>query len=444
MSNRKLNKTNSNPSREIKTLTPEQQSVIEAIHDNAPHSVGAFGAELAYQPISIAYVPTMFSDYIPLRGVPFGGLLAIIGKHCEQAQKGAAGIIWADLTEFRTDGSVQTVTALVYDVDGKLSYADVMARVAAFGAAAITYTTWNHHRTRTALEGKCVDSILQGRDQAADEPITSEQVAAYCAGNPRYSHLRNVAPLNGGAIVNIQKDGKELRVLEISHDPEEKSRIIVVLREPIPMAEVGQDGFRKLYHDVGTALLGAGVYDVACQNPSRIQWAPAKAVGSTVEHHCDLVPGAWLDWRSRWEALRGVLQQQRVRQTATATARMKERERGGNDDMIADIAQCLEHIPASVTRAEWFKVLAAIHNETGGSEAGLSLSHEWSATAPELYDGEEVDALWDRFDSDTSDRKKAGMGTLVYLARMTCEGLSLQRKRDDNSSDDINFDLIGG
>ena len=45
-------------------------------------------------------------------------------------------------------------------------------------------------------------------------------------------------------------------------------------------------------------------------------------------------------------------------------------------------------------RDNWRDVCFAIHHQTQGSPEGLELVHEYSARIPEMYDPEEVDALW--------------------------------------------------
>lgn len=61
------------------------------------------------------------------------------------------------------------------------------------------------------------------------------------------------------------------------------------------------------------------------------------------------------------------------------------------------IAKALMAIPNSghayADRGAWLNVVMALHCETGGSEEGLGLLHEWSRQHPS-YDGDHTDAAW--------------------------------------------------
>ena len=52
---------------------------------------------------------------------------------------------------------------------------------------------------------------------------------------------------------------------------------------------------------------------------------------------------------------------------------------------------------ADADRATWVNDLAALHHETSGSEAGLELAVEWSATAASFVDRADVEARWASF-----------------------------------------------
>ena len=69
----------------------------------------------------------------------------------------------------------------------------------------------------------------------------------------------------------------------------------------------------------------------------------------------------------------------------------------------------------------WCAVIWAIKNETGGSQEGLRLAHEFARKDASRYDGRAVDDLWAHsWDSDTAtaaSRPKYTRATLVYYAR---------------------------
>ena len=69
-------------------------------------------------------------DYI-VRTASWGCLVHYLLRHVEREEKDGPAIIWGVLQNFRTDVDVVEVTALAYEVDGKLTLDEVCARVEA-------------------------------------------------------------------------------------------------------------------------------------------------------------------------------------------------------------------------------------------------------------------------------------------------------------------------
>lgn len=66
---------------------------------------------------------------------------------------------------------------------------------------------------------------------------------------------------------------------------------------------------------------------------------------------------------------------------------------------LARMKAMLEHIDPEQGYSAWFKVLAAIHHETDGSEEGLALADEWSSTGAS-YDGfKSIERKWASLDA---------------------------------------------
>ncbi|MBU3621975.1 phage/plasmid primase, P4 family [Polynucleobacter sp. CS-Odin-A6] len=57
-------------------------------------------------------------------------------------------------------------------------------------------------------------------------------------------------------------------------------------------------------------------------------------------------------------------------------------------------AEILPRLKDFADRDNWRDVCFALHHQTGGSDEGLELFHEYSQRIPEMYDPSEVDALW--------------------------------------------------
>jgi putative DNA primase/helicase len=84
---------------------------------------------------------------------------------------------------------------------------------------------------------------------------------------------------------------------------------------------------------------------------------------------------------------------------------------------------------------EWFRVVAAIHHETGGSADGLQLAHEFSARATGKYEPEFLDQrVWPFIRSDGRDAV-VGMGTVRRLA----SSYGWHEVLDENLFDDLSL-----
>ncbi len=79
---------------------------------------------------------------------------------------------------------------------------------------------------------------------------------------------------------------------------------------------------------------------------------------------------------------------------------------------FAEMQALLSHIPADITYPDWVQVLASVYEETSGSNEGLSIADEWSATGSK-YKAGEVDLKWRSFVLG----KAGGMSTLAHFAR---------------------------
>jgi hypothetical protein len=99
--------------------------------------------------------------------------------------------------------------------------------------------------------------------------------------------------------------------------------------------------------------------------------------------------------------------------------------RPDNDNMmrIEDLTALLDALDIEDDYEEWLKVIAAIHNETGGSSEGKALAHMWSEkstkyTQKESYKG--VDKKWRSL--DRSPLRKITAGTLIHKIQQQIPG----------------------
>ncbi len=108
-------------------------------------------------------------------------------------------------------------------------------------------------------------------------------------------------------------------------------------------------------------------------------------------------------------------------------------EFGGPVEVSAKVARMramLEHIDPEQGYSAWFKVLAAIHHETDGSEEGLALADEWSSTGAS-YDGfKSIERKWASFNAGS--KTPVTMATIAAMVKDAGEDwMALCSEADD-------------
>lgn len=108
-------------------------------------------------------------------------------------------------------------------------------------------------------------------------------------------------------------------------------------------------------------------------------------------------------------------------------------EFGGPVEVSAKVARMramLEHIDPEQGYSAWFKVLAAIHHETDGSEEGLALADEWSSTGAS-YDGlKSIERKWASFNAGS--KTPVTMATIASMVKDAGEDwMALCSEADD-------------
>lgn len=288
---------------------------------------------------------------------------------------------------------------LPYDFDGGISEAALKRFCEESDSFLCLYTTYNHRTTSTKIKVRDKDVL------------TDEEAREHCASSPRYSHLKNVRVLHDGKRQKrqVRKGNKRVDAsyFEVAHDPVEKFRVIFFLKEPIPLSEVGTDGFTEIYHAFGEHRFGGRIYDEAGSRPTQPSFIPTKPKGTTVKHFICYGFGEPSNWRSYWEDV------QAKRAKKTKTQRSKQHLPVSSDEKLRQISECLQVIPADVLYPVWRKIACVIVHETGGSDEGRTLFHTWSEQSVQ-YSFEETEKLLEGIDEDHP--KPARMGSLIKLA----------------------------
>lgn len=359
--------------------------------------------------VSVAHIWTRrASTFSPLNDVSLSALVATLyGSHVEQDEKDGHALIFAELEQYRIGSCAKKVHILGFDFDATTTREILATKLGQHGVASLLHTSYGHGQTRTKLEN--LRAVTDSRIVPSIGPLADEEARYYCNQTPKLIHLANVVVMNGGKPVTTNGAPHYL----VEHDEVGKFRVLVFLREPIDLAEVGADGFKALYAATADLLFGSGLHDAACSNVSRIFYTPSKPPGSKVDHCIQHFDGDLFGWRDVWSNISADVKRRRDEALSRRRALASEDQ----SSQLFDIAFVLQHISPDVSRSKWVSALSAVHNETNGSDDGRRLAHEWSAGSLAKYNEDHLDSVWDYFtDSDYSGRK-ATMGTLVMLAR---------------------------
>lgn len=398
--------------RELKVLPPDVYELVSQLR--APGESPLLPS-LAGRLICVAYLKSQRDiAYLALRNIDSARFVdAFLSGHLETNDKHTNAVVFSDLYDYRTDDYVRAVYAFVFDLDNTMSFDEVVALLRTSGLTAIVYSTFSHGKSETLIEvGKYEEWARSvGRPTTAAE----ESLEVYLAA--RKKHLANV---NSVEAVNGEDGGRYYR---ISHAPTHSTRAIVFVTDAVEIigdGGVGLDGFKALYRAVAIRLFGSNaleLVDLSCANAGSLFYLPAKPTGQDRGHQIVHLNGQLLDWKPIWNSLRHEIVARRERITVSrATA----------PPGLDDIKQCLLWIPACDYQT-WITVIAAIHNLTDGDDDGYELADWWSQTCPDAYEDDAVEKLWSSYDSTNYSGAKAGMGTLVHLARQHCPGFYISR-----------------
>jgi hypothetical protein len=203
-----------------------------------------------------------------------------------------------------------------------------------------------------------------------------------------------------------------------SNGAAEKFRVIVFLSTPIPLHHtatgtgIGPDGYRRLYRAAVIDIFGVDAskwVDPNCCNASRLFYIPARPPCPDASPFIRCSDGKLFDWRSLWETISDTVPPKGRRRPSNRTTKRLCAAGAGTDELRTHL-QFLE--PEEYR--DWLLGLMVIRNESGGSEEGLALAHEWSSRS-EKYDPAAVDAKWHSLSDNRQD--KCMLGSLIWRIR---------------------------
>jgi hypothetical protein len=356
--------------------------------------------------LRIALCKNAKDGFIPLE-MTWNFFLRSFRCHSERDTKDGLAAIFADIRELRTDENVVAVTALAYEIDGKLTLEEVKARVSASGKVAFVWTTHNHLRASQKV-GEATYKKWHLKRFGVDAPPTDATVSAFCSENLRYSHLRDVRLADEGRVYVVREWGRKIPVFDIAHAPEHKTRIVFPLATPIALKDGTRTicDYKAIYHAHGINIFG-DAYSTESQNPARLHYLPSHPPGMTGE--TIVFGGELVDSEPIWSGIKAAAPAIETQEPQSSHRTVAIPSAG-----LDELEYILRQIPPDLEYPDWFKCIAAIFYETSGSDAGAELAHSWSSRDPR-YSFEEVERIWDSLDLDH--RKPARIGTLVKIAR---------------------------
>lgn len=195
----------------------------------------------------------------------------------------------------RNARSVDEVSMLVYDVDGKQTVDQVVAIIEGLGCQAYLYTSHSHMTTRT-------DVIVDDYERFAKrekQPLTPtvDSMRAYLKSKHK-DYLQNIV-FDANQYERVADKGN---VYFLKHDPVHKCRVIFPLATPIKISKlaasntVALEHYVSIYEGVGNALKLD--YDPTCSDPCRLFYMPSAP--PHMAEHIDqrVVEGPLLDYRN--------------------------------------------------------------------------------------------------------------------------------------------------
>lgn len=196
----------------------------------------------------------------------------------------------------RNNKSVEAIEALVYDLDGQMTWDEADELLANANVEAFLYTTYSHRTQKTLVE---TDKYVKWAEMTrVSRTPTQETMEAYLKSIGK-EYLRTIR-FDPEAYERVADVGN---CYIVHHDPLDKMRIIFPLTKPIVLSELhqlnGEAGeiYKQIY--VGVANAFKLPYDIKCADPAHCFYYPAYPAGADIGiHRRQCFGGDWLDWKA--------------------------------------------------------------------------------------------------------------------------------------------------
>lgn len=175
----------------------------------------------------------------------------------------------------RLASAVRHLDFLIYDIDDGQTYDEVKELMLASGYYFMMTTTYNHKSTQTFF---LLDKILK---HCAQSKIDTKGKPPHLIPGVMKSFLASLKKADRFKNSSWEEDRvhtPEGQCVVLNHDPVDKIRVIMPLKHPVVMMDlgVGKDAlaeWKRFYHTVGKEI-GLN-YDHACEDASRLHYLPS-------------------------------------------------------------------------------------------------------------------------------------------------------------------------
>ena len=238
--------------------------------------------------LTISYANTCKTTTWETYDKPLKELAALWVTHVERDSKDGPCFIPGALEEGRrSKHKVLYLSAMVYDVDGGMSFADAAKLVDDSPYMAFLYTTHSHMVATTRLNRKPFNKWWDVRDY----PLPIEKHIDIDTVN---SYLQEIGKK---FVDNVRIEDITTDEIRITHDPIEKFRVIYPLARNFYMdhasfdTNVAAEVWALTYAEIGKNL---GIpFDPSCADPARLYFFPAHTKGG--QHAVHFSNGDFLD-----------------------------------------------------------------------------------------------------------------------------------------------------
>lgn len=214
--------------------------------------------------------------------VEYDALIEQLSQHPEREAKDGPAFVPGELIGGeRKKDTVEELNMFVFDVDGFQTFDEICEIIKATGHFGIVTTTYSHGVEQTDIPSRAFQNHARRQKWNIRDGVTLEQVTKYLEDHDK-GHLTNVK------IVDDNHKEPEGYYIRITHDPVDKMRIVLPMKEPFIFADISYDRLEaaeywsNLYLAVGEKL---GLrFDTSCQDPSRLYYLPAHSPDSEFKY----------------------------------------------------------------------------------------------------------------------------------------------------------------